>query len=251
MIATKTVAPVWKRRLDHEEMGKRFRSARKGRGLKLAETAKQSGMSVASLSKAERGMMVLSYEKFVKLAQVLELDLGSLFDDPIGKLQAGSCIVTRSSNGVHFDAGQNTYEMLSTQLAGKQMAPAIMYVRSKTLDEFGDFNRHVGEEFAFVVQGEVDLHFEDGTVHHLSRHDSVYFDSEMGHLYLRRGSKEAIVLGVCMHSRATNGYDLIPSPQSAASTIAPQAAGKRHRAQATLTGKRSRLTQRQKTRQEN
>lgn len=194
------VLQSFSRYLDKAEMGRRFRVARQSRGLSLAETADVSDMSIATLSKAERGKVVLSYDKFVKLARVLELDLGSLFDDPVQQLQAGSCTVTRAEQGVFFDAGPNLYQMLSTQLAAKRMAPSIMYVHAEQLSESEDFTRHPGEEFALVLDGQVDLHFETGTVHRLKQHDSVYFDSQVGHLYLRRSVEVGVVLGVCLPS---------------------------------------------------
>ena len=54
--------------LDRETFGKRLRSARKRFGWTLAETAERSGISITTISRAERGQLALSYEKFSALA---------------------------------------------------------------------------------------------------------------------------------------------------------------------------------------
>ena len=57
------------RTLDRETFGRRLRSARKRFGWTLAETAGRSGISITTISRAERGQLALSYEKFSALGR--------------------------------------------------------------------------------------------------------------------------------------------------------------------------------------
>jgi quercetin dioxygenase-like cupin family protein len=54
---------------------------------------------------------------------------------------------------------------------------------------------HPGEEYAFVIEGEVDLHTSLYTAVRLKAGDSIYFDSGMGHAYLAAGPCR--VLSIC------------------------------------------------------
>ena len=54
-------------------------------------------------------------------------------------------------------------------------------MRARRIHGPEDFVRHTGEEFAYVLSGEIEVHFDNGEVVHLARGDSLYFDSRMGH----------------------------------------------------------------------
>ena len=75
------------RTLDRETFGKRLRSARKRFGWTLAETAERSGISITTISRAERGQLALSYEKFSALGRALRMDMGALFAEAGGEAQ--------------------------------------------------------------------------------------------------------------------------------------------------------------------
>ena len=90
--------------LDRETFGKRLRSARKRFGWTLAETAERSGISITTISRAERGQLALSYEKFSALGRALRMDMGALFAEAGGEAQDfQGPIVTRAGQGVTND----------------------------------------------------------------------------------------------------------------------------------------------------
>jgi uncharacterized cupin superfamily protein len=59
-----------------------------------------------------------------------------------------------------------------------------------------------GEEFIFVLDGVLDMHFADGRIARLAKHDSIYFDSGLGHLYVNGGDEPAEILVVCCDEQA-------------------------------------------------
>ncbi len=65
------------------------------------------------------------------------------------------------------------------------------------MEEFGDWVRHPGEEFAYVLDGRVDFYTEYYAPLRLAPGDSVYFDSNMGHAYIAVGDDVSRVLSVC------------------------------------------------------
>ena len=67
--------------LDRKTFGRRLRSARKKFGWTLAEVAERSGVSIPTISRAERGQLALGYENFSALAKALRIDIGALFSE--------------------------------------------------------------------------------------------------------------------------------------------------------------------------
>jgi mannose-6-phosphate isomerase-like protein (cupin superfamily) len=92
--------------------------------------------------------------------------------------------------------GQCRY--LAYELLNKHSIPIIIDVTAKSLEEFGEFNRHPGEEILYVIEGELDLYTSMYTPVNLKKGDSMYFDSNMGHAYVAAGSQPCRILSVCV-----------------------------------------------------
>ena len=200
MIASLTENPA--RHLDKVELGSRLRAARLAQDLTLADLAQRSQVSVSSISKAERGLLALSYEKFAALALALRLDLSVLFGAHPSGVVAGSAVITRKEEVVEYHSERYLYGMLATQVTGKKMTPMRGRVEARSVLRTGDFSQHSGEEFIFVLDGVLDMHFADGRIARLAKHDSIYFDSGLGHLYVNGGDEPAEILVVCCDEQA-------------------------------------------------
>lgn len=184
--------------LDRESFGRRLRTARKRYGWTLADVAERSGISITTISRAERGQLALSYEKFSALANALKLDMGLLFSEvgsAVQELQGP--IVTRAGQGVTYRGLSFSYEFLATKAAGKQMSPILGTVHARRIEGPEDFARHEGEEWIYVLSGAVEVHFENGEVVKLARGDSLYFDSRLGHAYISTSRQLARTIGAC------------------------------------------------------
>jgi mannose-6-phosphate isomerase-like protein (cupin superfamily) len=105
-------------------------------------------------------------------------------------------VVTRSGDGVVYRGLSFSYEFLGTTAAGKLMSPVVGTVHARRIHGPEDFARHTGEEFAYVLSGEIDVHFENGDVVRLARGDSLYFDSRIGHAYVSVSRQLARIVGV-------------------------------------------------------
>ncbi|HWV07175.1 XRE family transcriptional regulator [Ralstonia sp.] len=184
--------------LNHQEVGARIREARKARGLTLQELSERSGVALSTISKAERGDIALTYEKFAGLAQALGLE----FEQLLGRRRtpdAGPLRPTFTPSGgqVIYDTPNYEYGMLADALTGKRMLPMRAHIRARSVDDFPDYIRHPGEEFVFVLGGEIELRFENGDAFRLAPGDSLYFDSAVGHVYLSVSEEPAEILACC------------------------------------------------------
>ena len=90
-----------------------------------------------------------------------------------------------------------SYEFLGTDVVGKQMSPILGTVHARNFNGPEDYVRHEGEEFAHVMTGAIDVHFETGEVLRLARGDSLYFDSRIGHAYVSVSRQMARIVGAC------------------------------------------------------
>lgn len=177
--------------------GKRLRAARIQFGWTLAQLSEMSNVSITTISRAERGQMALSYEKFFALGRALRMDMGAMFSEAgaTAKPFTGP-VVTRSGEGVVYRGLSFSYEFLGTTAVGKQMSPILGTVHARCIDGPEDFVRHPGEEFVYVLTGSIEVRFDTGQVVLLEKGDSLYFDSSIGHAYVTVSRQLAKVVGV-------------------------------------------------------
>ena len=193
------------------------RAVREQRGWTLAEVSERTGLSVSTLSKVENDKMSLTYDKLSRISKGLAIDIGQLFaagSPPSGAAPArvlgfsGRRSLSRSGEGSVIDTPNYGHVYSATELLNKQMVPIFGQPKARTLAEFGELLRHSGEEFSVVLEGAVMFHTELYAPVLLHAGDSVYFDSSMGHAYLRVGDGPCRVLTVCSDgpSLAAAGY---------------------------------------------
>ena len=183
---------------DRVSFGRRIRSLRTKRNLTLADLAHKSGISVATLSKAERGLVALTYDRLTQLASGFNVDLPALFGDSIETFLSGSLEVARIGQFQLQKTPAYSYEILFNDVSGRTMVPMTGTVKAQSRLEFDDYIRHEGQEFLFVLSGKMTVHTENHPPVSLSPGESVYLDSGMGHVYTSDGEDEARVLVVCM-----------------------------------------------------
>lgn len=184
--------------LDRVTFGKRLRATRKQLDLTLAEVAQRSGVSITTISRAERGLLALSYEKFSALGNALQMDMAAMFSQADAKVsRLDRPVVTRAGAGVLYQGQAVSYEFLGTSALGKQMSPILGTVHARRINGPQDFARHEGEEFVHILSGAVEVYFEDGSMLRLARGDSIYFDSRIGHAYISVSRRLSRVVGAC------------------------------------------------------
>lgn len=180
-----------------QNLGQRVRDIRKARGWTLQDLGDKTGLAVSTISKMERGDISLTYDRFMRLAQGLGLDVGELFDTTPDSFEQGSVSVTRAGTGPRHDTETYRYEMIAADLSGKHMVPMTGKVKAKSVTQFDALVSHVGEEFLYLLSGSLTVHIAGREAISLAPGDSLYFDSSMGHAYLSAEEDDANILVVC------------------------------------------------------
>ncbi|HWT41043.1 MAG TPA: XRE family transcriptional regulator [Sphingopyxis sp.] len=182
-------------------LGTVMKSIRSRNGWTLKEMSAKSGIPVSTLSKVEHDRLTLSYDKLQQLSQRLNIRMSDLFaedDEDQTPRVTGRRSIGTVDQAVRVTTDNYDYHYLCTDLRQKRMIPIITRIRSHSAREFGDLVRHQGEEFIFVLEGEVEIHTEFYDPVALKTGQGIYLDSSMGHAYVvAEGHEEALVLGVC------------------------------------------------------
>jgi transcriptional regulator with XRE-family HTH domain len=182
-------------------LGSLLRSLRARQSWTLKEMSERTGIPVSTLSKVEHDRLTLTYDKLLQLSEKLNLRMSELFAEP-GDTPEPAVTARRSigreDQAIRVTTSNYDYFYLCPELRRKRMVPVLVQIRAKSLEEFGELVRHSGEEFVYVVEGRVKIHteFYDPVV--LSKGESIYIDSNMGHAYVAaEGCDQAMMLGVC------------------------------------------------------
>ncbi|MEC7257229.1 MAG: XRE family transcriptional regulator [Pseudomonadota bacterium] len=189
-----------------QQIGKRVRRLRKGRDQTLAELARLSGVSVSTISKIENDALSPTLDVILKLCDGLAVDIGDLVSEGDGTQPDATpnsrFSVARKDSGVLFDTPNYDYLYLCPDVKRKQMVPILARVKARSMTEFGTLFSHGGEEFLFVLKGEINVHSAFYETVRLGQGDGVYLDSSMGHAYVSANGQDAEVLCICTEPKA-------------------------------------------------
>ncbi|HEY2628668.1 MAG TPA: XRE family transcriptional regulator [Usitatibacter sp.] len=186
--------------------GDTIRALRKKLGLTLNEVGLRTGMAVSTLSKIEKGRVSLSFDKLLSISKALGVDMAQLLEPAPHHEGAstglrGRRVVQRAGEGQLVETRSYRQVYLATELLNKRMTPIVVELRASTMEEFreefGGLIVHPGEEFVYVISGELEFHSELYAPLRLAAGDSMYFDSEMGHAYLNVSDPPCRVVVSC------------------------------------------------------
>jgi transcriptional regulator with XRE-family HTH domain len=208
--------------------GEAIRGLRNKLGLTLSAVSERTGLAVSTLSKLEKGKVSLSYDKLMTLSAAFGVDMAQLLGPTDAPTQvtppsaSGRRAVQRAGEGYDVETQSYRQLYLATDILHKLATPLLAEVRARTLAEFvaefGGLIHHPGEEFAYVMEGAIDFHTELYSPVRLAVGDSVYFDSGMGHAYLKAADERCLVLAVCC-ARSGGSHEMMEEFKSASERL--------------------------------
>jgi transcriptional regulator with XRE-family HTH domain len=179
-------------------LGKSIREARQKKGWTLVEAGEAAGISRSTLSKIENNQTRPSFEIVRRLSDVLEISTPQLFVQSGQEDISGRRDITFNGKGERRETPTYAHELLCTDLVSKSMFPYISTVTARSFSEFGTWIRHSGEEFMYVLSGELTFYTEHYKPLKMVAGDSVYYDSGMGHGCVTTSEDDAVVLWVSL-----------------------------------------------------
>jgi transcriptional regulator with XRE-family HTH domain len=159
----------------------RLRQVRLDRGLTLTQLAQLTGISIAHLSRIEKGERQPSIGSLLQLARAYGVSIGALVDD----LPERDYHLVRAGEAAVHQSGDARYEVLSGPHAGIAVVTVELPPGASTADA-----HHVGEEWLHAVVGSLLVRMGDNEIV-LKPGDSLQFDSAVVHS-LHNPSKRAV-----------------------------------------------------------
>lgn len=158
----------------------------------MRDLAKKVGCTAGYISQIEKGVSSPSIATLKKMATSLEIKLVDFFLEE----DIGEDIVIRNGEGfeIKYPQGDASIFLLVKKLSGRNMEPLLARFEPGS-GSHGLYSHGGGQEFGFVVTGELDLMVDDN-VFKLRKGDSFYFDSTRPHGYVNNGDEVSEVIWV-------------------------------------------------------
>lgn len=173
-------------------LGERVRRLRRERGMTLAEVSRLSGISVATLSKLENGLTGLNLDNVIRLAGGFAMPVSILLNDTA--IASGAYSVSRRGGAYSHEAKELDFQVLHNDLPAQRNIFWKVRVKAHSLEAFGPYHSHPGEEFFYVIEGQVRFVIRGHKPMALGPGDSVQFDSALDHAYISTGREDALIL---------------------------------------------------------
>jgi transcriptional regulator with XRE-family HTH domain len=180
-------------------VGGKIAQIREARKLTQEELAERSQIAVALLRQIEEGDLVPSLTPLTKIARVLGVRMGTFLDDvekvgPVLNRKGQIQQTVRFAGGFQPAKGELDFHALALDKAGRHMEPFLIDVLPAS-DKDYEKSSHEGEEFLYVLSGEIELLYgKDSYV--LAEGDSIYYDSIVAHHVHAKGDVPARILAV-------------------------------------------------------
>ncbi|MFW0795699.1 helix-turn-helix domain-containing protein [Gordonia sp. CPCC 205515] len=151
--------------------GPRLRILRQAKGMSLAAVAAEAGITKGFLSLAERGKTRVSVPTLLRICDVLDVQLGSLFDYPDDAVVHG---------GTHMDMGGNDIDEYMLTPADEKYLQVMRSVIQPGGGSDGTYNLDAETIFALILRGTVELTVDD-EMRRLTAGDSTTFSARSMH----------------------------------------------------------------------
>lgn len=168
-------------------IGPRLRQLRSKKGASLATVARAAGISVGFLSALERSQMSASVGTLRKLARYYKTNILDFYDTA----DANNHLVRPGARKI-LEAGPGV-QMELLAWGNTVMEPHLFRIAPNA--DSGESYTHVGEEFLFVLKGEMQIFLREEE-YKLKSGDSFYFESAVPHRWSNPGRMETWVLWV-------------------------------------------------------
>ncbi len=167
-------------------IGSKIREIRQEKNITIQELSEKTGLSKGLISQVENEQVSPPISTLLKIASALKTDLAHFFQDkeenPKVTVVRKNDRVTSGRRGVKgIDLGY-AYESLAHKKVNKHMDPFLVTFEVKDKSEIVMFS-HEGEEFVYVLKGELEFVTDEGDDIILNEGDSLYFEADLHHGY--------------------------------------------------------------------
>jgi len=177
-------------------LGDRIRKARETNGLTIEDISSRTGIAVDTLKRIESGEMTPPLGQLIRLGKALDMKMGYFIspgiDKPVTVVRADQRQPVARYGEKRSEQYGYVYESLAPEKGNRLMEPFIVTLLPTDVEEF---STHDGQEFLFVLEGEMKVQVGD-QIELLRSGDAVYYDSNQPHLVKSVGGSKTTILAV-------------------------------------------------------
>lgn len=180
-------------------VGKKIRSLRESKMMEIEVLAERAQLPLEQVKSIEDDGPLPGLAPLIKIARVLGVRLGTFLDDQ----QSVGAVVSRHEEeresvrfSNHGSEGHENmiYHSLSEGKDNRHLEPFVIDILPQQDSGF-DLSTHEGEEFIYVLDGEVEINYGKKSFV-LEKGDSIYYDSIVRHHVHGYNGQKARILAV-------------------------------------------------------
>lgn len=180
-------------------IGEKIRHYREMHNITREDLAQNANLDEKQLKKIEDEGIVPSLGPLIRIARALGVRIGTFLDDmeQLGPVVVRSGAEKSSISFASSDPATRqhlNFYSLAADKTGRHMEPFIVEIEPSRESDY-KLSSHEGEEFIFVMEGEVEISYGKET-YRLSKGDSIYYDSIVLHNVHAGNDKAARILAV-------------------------------------------------------
>ncbi len=180
---------------ENKEFALKVKSIRERQNMSIEELAEKSDVKLEVLQAMENGEIIPSLTPLTKMAKALGVRVGTFLDDTP---QLGPVVVRggKPNNVLYFSGREDVTNASNLEFhslgAGKIDRNIDPYIIDITYEEDYKLSSHEGEEFIYVLEGEIEVEYgkDKFTV---AAGDSIFYDSVVPHHLHSSGDKAKIL----------------------------------------------------------
>ncbi|TYO98488.1 XRE family transcriptional regulator [Geothermobacter ehrlichii] len=169
------------------QIGLKVRRLRQNRRMTLQDLADQTGLSKPLLSQIENDQVIPPLATLLRISKAFKVRIENFFQE---ESASEKCILVRSGESRKLiqrglsrgGSPPYIYHSLAYGKRDRNIEPFLMEFQARNWEE-GLLVSHEGQEFLYLLEGEVEFRYGDRAMH-LKAGDSLFYDSNEPHGYI-------------------------------------------------------------------
>jgi len=178
-------------------VGERVKRIREQKGLSLKDMAQRTGLSEAMIRQIEDELISPPLGTLIRLGKALDMQMGTIIS-PAGprpytivradERKAVSRYASKQGQRLGY-----SYQHLAFDKGDRNMEPFLVTLEPSDVED--ELSSHDGEEFIFILEGQMEAHLGK-KMEILNPGDAIYYNSTVPHLVKCHGGRETRIVAV-------------------------------------------------------
>lgn len=177
------------KKVDEKSFGAKMKQLRQLRKLTFEALANKTGLSNRYLKEIEEGKVIPPVAAVIQISKALSIDSGSFLS-----AEEQEALAKKRRESFYKRTQAYSYKTLTPDAESKHMKAFLVTIDPRQDHRMVEY-RHEGEEFIYVLKGEVEVRIGENE-NHLKKGGTLHFDSGIPHKLRNLGDEDAKLLVV-------------------------------------------------------